>query len=38
MPVTYRLTKDFNVAANIIRTKCPNQVGTLVLELSGEYR
>lgn len=36
MPVTYRLAKDFNVAANIIRAQvAPNQVGTLVLELSG---
>jgi hypothetical protein len=23
MPVTYRLAKDFNVAANIIRAKLP---------------
>jgi len=37
MPVTYRLAKDFNVAANIIRAQvAPNQVGTLVLELSGQ--
>ena len=37
MPVTYRLAKDFNVAANIIRAQvAPNQVGTLVLELSGD--
>jgi ferredoxin len=36
-PVTYRLAKDFNVAANIIRAQvAPNQVGTLVLELSGD--
>ncbi|TVQ46667.1 MAG: ferredoxin [Gloeocapsa sp. DLM2.Bin57] len=36
MPVAYRLAKDFNVAANIIRAQVtPNQVGTLVLELSG---
>lgn len=36
MPITYRLAKDFNVAANIIRAQVtPNQVGTLVLELSG---
>lgn len=28
MPVTYRLAKDFNVAANIIRAQvAPNQVG-----------
>ncbi|MBR8828922.1 MAG: 4Fe-4S binding protein [Gomphosphaeria aponina SAG 52.96 = DSM 107014] len=37
VPVTYRLAKDFNVAANIIRAQiAPNQVGTLVLELSGQ--
>ncbi|AKV71032.1 MAG: NIL domain-containing protein [Microcystis sp.] len=37
MPVTYRLAKDFNIAANIIRAQvAPNQVGTLVLELSGD--
>ncbi len=37
MPVTYRLAKDFNVAANIIRAQvAPNQIGTLVLELSGD--
>lgn len=37
MPVTYRLAKDFNVAANIIRAQvAPNQVGKLVLELSGD--
>ena len=37
MPVTYRLAKDFNVAANIIRAHvAPNQIGTLVLELSGD--
>ena len=36
MPIAYRLAKDFNVAANIIRAQVtPNQVGTLVLELSG---
>lgn len=36
-PVTYRLAKDFNVAANIIRAQVtPNQVGTLVVELSGD--
>ncbi|XTZ20798.1 MAG: NIL domain-containing protein, partial [cyanobacterium endosymbiont of Rhopalodia fuxianensis] len=28
MPVTYRLAKDFNIAANIIRAQvAPNQVG-----------
>jgi ferredoxin len=37
MPVTYRLAKDFNVAANIIRAQVtPNQIGTLVVELSGD--
>jgi ferredoxin len=37
MPVTYRLAKDFNVAANIIRAAvAPNQIGKLVLELSGD--
>lgn len=37
LPVTYRLAKDFNVAANIIRAQvAPNQVGKLVLELSGD--
>lgn len=37
MPITYRLAKDFNIAANIIRAQVtPNQVGTLVVELSGD--
>lgn len=37
MPVTYRLAKDFNVAANIIRAQvAPNQIGRLVVELSGD--
>jgi ferredoxin len=37
MPLTYRLAKDFNIAANIIRAQiAPNQVGTVVLELSGD--
>ncbi len=37
MPVTYLLAKDFNVAANIIRAQvAPNQVGKLVVELSGD--
>jgi hypothetical protein len=28
MPITYRLAKDFNIAANIIRAQvAPNQVG-----------
>jgi ferredoxin len=37
MPVTYRLAKDFNVAANIIRAQvAPDRIGKLVLELSGD--
>lgn len=37
IPITYRLAKDFNVAANIIRAQvAPNQIGTLVVELSGD--
>lgn len=37
IPITYRLAKDFNVAANIIRAQVtPNQVGMLVVELSGD--
>jgi len=37
MPITYRLAKDFNIASNIIRAQvAPNQVGTLVVELSGD--
>ncbi len=37
MPVTYILAKDFNIASNIIRAQvAPNQVGKLVLELSGD--
>ncbi len=37
IPITYRLAKDFNIAANIIRAQvAPNQVGTLVVELSGD--
>lgn len=37
IPITYRLAKDFNVAANIIRAQVtPNQIGTLVVELSGD--
>jgi NAD-dependent dihydropyrimidine dehydrogenase PreA subunit len=37
MPITYRLAKDFNIAANIIRAQvAPNQIGKLVLELSGD--
>lgn len=37
MPVTYRLAKEFNIAANIIRAQVtPNQVGKLVVELLGD--
>ncbi|MEA5533145.1 NIL domain-containing protein [Crocosphaera sp. XPORK-15E] len=37
MPLTYRLAKEFNIAANIIRAQvAPNQVGKLVLELLGD--
>jgi len=37
MPITYRLAKDFNVAANIIRAHvAPNQIGKLVVELAGD--
>lgn len=37
MPITYRLAKDFNVAANIIRAQvAPDQVGKLVVELLGD--
>ncbi|MCM1981537.1 NIL domain-containing protein [Lyngbya confervoides] len=36
-PITYRLAKDYNVAANIIRAQiAPNQVGKVVVELSGD--
>ncbi|MBO9999904.1 MAG: 4Fe-4S binding protein [Cyanobacteria bacterium SID2] len=37
VPITYRLAKDFNIAANIIRAQvAPNQIGKLVLELLGD--
>jgi L-aspartate semialdehyde sulfurtransferase ferredoxin len=37
MPIAYRLAKDFNIAANIIRARvAPNQIGKLVVELSGD--
>ena len=37
MPITYRLAKDFNVAANIFRAQvAPDQVGKLLVELSGD--
>ena len=37
IPLTYRLAKDFNVAANIIRAQvAPNQMGKLVVELQGD--
>lgn len=37
IPITYRLARDFNVAANIIRAQvAPNQIGKMVLELLGD--
>lgn len=37
IPITYRLAKDYNVAANIIRAQvAPNQMGKLVVELQGD--
>lgn len=37
IPITYRLAKDFNVAANIIRAQiAPNQIGKVVVELLGD--
>ncbi|MEL7083935.1 MAG: NIL domain-containing protein [Cyanobacteria bacterium P01_A01_bin.3] len=37
LPVTYRLARDFDVAANIVRARvAPDEVGTLVVELSGD--
>ncbi len=37
LPLTYRLAKDFNIAANIIRAQvAPNQVGKLVVQLQGD--
>jgi ferredoxin len=37
VPLTYRLAKDFDVAANIVRARvAPDEVGTLVVELSGD--
>ncbi len=37
IPITYRLAKDFNVAANIFRAQvAPDQVGKLLVELSGD--
>ncbi|MFN3360418.1 MAG: NIL domain-containing protein [Pseudanabaenaceae cyanobacterium] len=37
VPITYRLARDFNVAANIIRAQvAPDQVGKMVLELQGD--
>ncbi len=37
LPVAYRLAKDFNIAANIIRAQvAPNQVGKLVVQLQGD--
>jgi L-aspartate semialdehyde sulfurtransferase ferredoxin len=37
VPITYRLAKDFNIAASIIRAQiAPNQIGKMVMELSGD--
>ena len=37
IPITYRLAKDFNVAANIIRAQiAPDKVGKLAVELQGD--
>jgi ferredoxin len=37
MPIAYRLAKEFNVAANIIRAQvAPDRVGKLVVELIGD--
>jgi L-aspartate semialdehyde sulfurtransferase ferredoxin len=36
-PITYRLAKDFNVAANIIRAQvAPDRIGKLAVELQGD--
>ncbi len=36
-PITYRLAIDFDVAAKILRAQvAPNQLGTMVVELSGD--
>ncbi len=37
LPLTYRLARDFDVAANIVRAQvAPDEVGTLVVELQGD--
>ena len=37
LPITYRLARDFDVAANIVRAQvAPDEVGTLVVELMGD--
>lgn len=37
IPLTYRLAKDFDVAANIVRARiAPDEIGTMVIELSGD--
>ncbi|MDJ0577072.1 MAG: NIL domain-containing protein [Xenococcaceae cyanobacterium MO_234.B1] len=37
LPIAYRLAKDFNIAANIIRAQvAPNQVGKLLVQLQGD--
>ena len=36
-PLTYRVAKDFNIAANIIRAQvAPDRVGKLAVELQGD--
>lgn len=36
-PITYRLAKDYNIAANIIRAQvAPDRVGKLAVELQGD--
>ena len=39
MPITYKLAKDFNVAANIIRAQvAPNQIGKASSGIARRYR
>lgn len=35
-PIIYQLTKDFNVITNIRRANIDQEIGWMVLELSGE--
>jgi ferredoxin len=36
-PITYRLAVEFDIAAKILRAQiAPNQIGTMVVELSGD--